>query len=165
MKTAPLLILAAALVIVGCTKKSDEAQIRASLENSKFFRALGALPAASEGFTGRGLSQDGDTSLPIWAARVVRNPRVNYTITVERPYADVAFTIDWPCTLFVIYTDIPDTGARDTVVKPAPEIHGAFSAKFELVGNEWQAKALSPCAAEFDSAQGLMRIDSIQVQV
>jgi hypothetical protein len=158
-------MLAATVALVGCARKSDREQVEASLQSSPFFRALGAIPGASEGYTGHGLLADGDTSLPLWAHRTVHKPDIDYTITVERPYANVDFALAWPCTLTVIYTDLPDTSVRDTVVKPAPTINGTISARFELVGDEWQATELSPCAAEFDSAVGKMRIDSVQVSV
>jgi hypothetical protein len=158
-------MLTVALALTGCAKKSDQEQVEASLQDSDFFRALGAIPGASEGYTGRSLSADGDTSLPVWAARTVHEPDVDYDITVERPYANIDLTLAWPCTLVVIYTDLPDTSARDTVVKPAPEIHGTLSARFELAGDEWQPVEVSPCGAEFDSAVNRMRIDSVQVSV
>jgi len=160
-----LTIIVAAALMVGCAQKSDQDKVEATLQDSPFFRALGAIPSASESYTGHGLLADGDTSLPVWAHRAVHRPVVNYTISVERPYADVSFSLTWPCTLTVVYTDLPDTSIRDTVIKPAPEIHGAISARFELTGEEWHVAELSPCAAEFDSARGLMRVDSVQVSV
>lgn len=159
-----VVLMAAVLALSGCAKKSDSEQVEAALQESRFFQALGAIPGASEGYTGHGFF-DGDTSWPIWAGRVVKTPEVDYTITVERPYATVDFSLAWPCTLYVIYTDLPDTTARDTVVKPAPEIAGTIAARFEYVGEEWLLESLSPCEAKFDSLGDWMRIDSIQVQV
>jgi len=160
-----VLLMAAILVLTGCAKKSDSEQVEAALQDSRFFKALGAIPGASEGYTGHGGFFDGDTSWPIWAGRVVKPPEVDYTISVARPYAEVDFTLEWPCTLYVIYTDLPDTSIRDTVIKPAPEIAGTISARFEYVGEKWLLEGVSPCAAKFDSLDDMIQIDSIEVKV
>ena len=165
MRRGLVILMAAILALAGCARKSDKEQVEASLQDSKFFKALGAIPGASEGYTGHGGFFDGDTSWPIWAARTVKAPEVNYTINVARPFAEVDFTLAWPCTLTVIYTDVPDTSIRDTVVKPAPLINGTISARFEYVGEEWVLEGLSPCEAKFDSLADMIRIDSIQVKV
>jgi hypothetical protein len=154
--------LALVLAMTGCFTRNDEQKVDSEVRRSAFFRALGAIPHQSGSYnTGGGL--DGDTSLPIGAWRAVKEPTVDYDITVEKPYAWVDFDIQWPCTLYVVYTDLPDTSARDTVVKPAPLISGRMSFGLEFTGNEWELRELSPCDAKFDSAVGVIQIDSIQV--
>ncbi len=164
MRYALPIVLAVMLALVGCTQQSDQEQVDAALQDHPFFRSLGAVPAANDEYTGRG-GTDGDTTWPVDAWRVVPEPEISYNITVSRPFANVDFHIVWPCTLFVVYTDLPDTSIRDTVVKPAPEVNGSMSARFEFNGNDWELTDLSPCDAEFDSAFGVIEIDSIQVSV
>jgi hypothetical protein len=148
-------------VLTGCVK-SDQEKVSDALHDNPFFRALGAIPAAGDGYTGHG-GKDGDTTVPVQAWRVVPDPEVNYEITVQKPYAEVTFDLVWPCTLLVVYTDLPDTSIRDTVVKPAPKIKGGMEAKFEFKGDKWQMTELSPCDARFDSGDGRIEIESVQV--
>lgn len=163
MRNVLMVVMAAAVALVGCAK-SDKDQVDAGVQNSAFFKALGGIPGASDGYTGHG-GLDGDTSWPVKAWRVVKDPAVSYVINVERPYAEVSFTLAWPCTLFVTYTDLPDTSIRDTAVKPAPMIAGAFEARFAFAGDSWYLDQLSPCRADFDSAVGLLEVDSVGVRV
>jgi len=158
-----LMLMLAALLLSGCAK-SDQEKVNEALQNDPFFKALGAIPGASDGYTGHG-PQDGDTSVPVQAWRNVHDPAIDYTISVQKPYAEVTFDITWPCTLFVVYTDLPDTSIRDTVVKPAPEIKGDMEAKFEFKGDKWEMVELSPCDARFDSGEGRIEIESVQVSV
>ncbi len=164
MRTALPIVLAVMFALVGCTQKSDQDQVETALQNNPFFKALGAIPGPKDSYTGHG-GADGDTSWPIDAWRDVQDPEVSYEINVSRPYADVDFQIVWPCTLAVVYTDLPDTSIRDTVIKPAPEIVGSMSAQFEFDGSEWKLTELSPCDAKFDSGVGHIEIDSLQVTV
>ncbi|MBM3314241.1 hypothetical protein FJY71_00155 [candidate division WOR-3 bacterium] len=163
-KLAPLL-LACLLVLTGCFRKTDEEQVDGALQQNAFFRSLGAIPRQSGDYRAGGGLLDGDTSLPVHAWRSVKDPTVNYEITVQKPFAWVDFDLAWPCTLYVVYTDLPDTSIRDTVVKPAPLIAGTISMGFEFKGDEWQLTELSPCDARFDSAVGVIDIDSLQVSV
>lgn len=163
MRTVLPFVLAA-LFLVGCGQKSDEEQVDAALQEHPFFKALGVIPAKQVQQPDQG-GLDGDTAIPIAAWRVVMEPEISYEINVERPYADVDIDLVWPCTLFVVYTDVPDTSIRDTVLKPAPEVKGSMSARFEFDGSEWHLRELSPCDAAFDSGLGLIQIDSVQVSV
>jgi hypothetical protein len=67
--------------------------------------------------------------------------------------------------LFVVYTDLPDTSIRDTVIKPAPKISGAFGARFAFEGDSWHLDQLSPCKADFDSGLHQIEIESLVVRV
>jgi hypothetical protein len=163
MKHLSVAMLAALILLAGCVKP-DKDRVDQSLRNNPFFRALGAVPGQSGSYTGHGGSFDGDTSWPIGAARAIHDPDVNYDINVSRPFADVDFQIAWPCTLMVVYTDIPDTSARDTVIKPAPKINGKMAWRFEFQGDSWKFSELSPCEAKFDSVLNHIRIDSLQVK-
>lgn len=163
MRSLILILFAVVLAFVGC-KKSDEEQVDQALQGHPFFKALGAIPGAGDPYTGHRPS-DGDTSIPIQAWRNVPDPEVEYKITVVKPYAEVSFELTWPCTLFVVYTDLPDTTIRDTVVKPAPKIEGRMEAKFEFKGSKWEMTELSPCDAKFDSGRGRIEIESLAVAV
>ena len=166
MRYALPMVLAMIMAVVGCTETTDRNSVDAALQDNPFFKALGAVPESRDEYTkGGGAVFDGDTTWPIGAWRAIHDPEVNYEITVQHPYASVDFTVDWPCTLYVVYTDLPDTTIRRTVVKPAPELHGRMSFRFEFVGNDWELTDIAPCAAEFDSATGVISIDSVQVSV
>lgn len=162
MKRTIAMVALALLAWTGC-KQNDQVKVHDALNDHPFFQALGAVPAQSGDYTGGG--KDGDTSWPIAAARKIRTPDIDYTIEVNRPLAEVSFQIVWPCTLAVVYTDIPDTAARDTVLKPAPKINGVMSWVFEHQGDSWRLQQLSPCKAKFDSVLEHVRIDSFRVKV
>jgi len=163
MKKLSVAFVAILLLAAGC-QKADKDRVDASLRDNPFFKALGAVPAQQGEFTGHN-GLDGDTSWPIVAARKIHDPTVDYQITVNRPNADVDFTLAWPCTLTVVYTDLPDTGARDTAIKPAPKINGTMQWRFEFQGDSWRLTELSPCLAKFDSVLNHIVIESLQVQV
>ena len=167
MRTALPIVLAVMMALVGCARRSDQDSVEAALQDDPFFRALGAVPqSGANGYQPDGVAfSDGDTSIPVEAWRNIHEPDIDYEITVTRPYADVDLMLTWPCTLFVVYTDLPNTAIRDTVVKPAPEIGGDWSARFEFDGNDWQLIELSVLDAEFDSAVDVISLDSIQVSV
>jgi len=165
MRYALPAVLAVMLAVVGCTEMgSDRDRVDSALRDHPFFKAFGAVPDNGKQ-PPSGPCCDGDTTWPIGAWRDVSDPDVDYEIDVQHPYAYVDFHAHWPCTLRVVYTDIPDTSVRDTVVKPAPEFHGDLSFRFEFTGDDWELTDISPCDAEFDSAIGLMDIDSVQVSV
>ena len=163
MRILTLALIAAVFASVGC-QKSDQTQVDEALQDHPFFKALGAIPEPGDSYTGRG-DADGDTSVPVKAWREVSAPGIDYVITVQKPYAEVSFDITWPCTLYVVYTDLPDTAIRDTVLKPAPRIKGEMEARFEFKGSRWELTELSPCDAKFDSGAGRIEIESVQVSV
>jgi hypothetical protein len=164
MRYALPVVLAAMLATVGCNAlRSDQDRVESSLRSNPFFKSLGATSGGSRQPPTNPC--DGDTTWPLGAWRNVHDPDVDYVISVEHPFATVDFHADWPCTLYAVYTDLPDTSIRDTVVKPAPEFHGTISFRFEFTGDSWELRALSPCPATFDSALGLMALDSVEVSV
>lgn len=165
MRQALPIVLAVMIALVGCTEKSDEQRVQAAFEESPFFRSLGGVPASDDGYQGKGGGLDGDTTWPVGAWRAIRDPEINWEIRVNNPFAEVDFFIEWPCTLYVVYTDLPDTSIRDTVVKPAPEIKGRWSLEAEFDGEEWHLTEMSTIDAVFDSAVGMIELDSIQVAV
>jgi hypothetical protein len=162
MKQILLVALAALLLAAGC-QKSDKDRVAASLQNSAFFKALGAVPGQQGNYTSGGRALDSDSTWPISAARRIHDPKVEYEIAVNRPNADVDFTITWPCTLLVVYTHLPNNGVYDSVFKPAPNINGTMHWRFEFEGDSWKFTELSPCEARFDSAAAHITIDSLQI--
>jgi|GEM_PF-4757589 len=164
MRIAIPIVLAVMLALVGCGRTSDQEQVEAAIQENPFFKTLGAIPQSADSYTGHG-GTDGDTSWPVDAWGVVHDPEITYEINVAQPIADVDFHLAWPCTLFVVYTDLPDTSIRDTIIKPAPEVVGLMSARFEFDGNDWELTELSPCDTKFDSGVGRISIESLQVSV
>ncbi len=165
MKTAAILFIGALLMLVGCSTESDSDRIDQALNDHPFFKALGAIPGPNDPYrTGQG-GADGDTSVPVAAWRVVPEPVIDYEIVVVSPKAEVNMVLVWPCTLYVVYTDWPDTSIRDTVLKPAPEITGLMEMLFEFDGTDWTMTEISPCDARFDSGFRHIEIESLQVDV
>lgn len=164
MRNAAILFVGALLMLVGCSTESDADRIDRALHDHPFFKTVGAIPGPSDPYhTGQG--GDGDTTVPVAAWRVVAEPDIDYEITVVGPQAEVSMSLVWPCTLYVVYTDLPDTSIRDTVLKPAPEIHGQMEMLFEFDGTGWTMTEISPCDAKFDSGVGYIEIESLQVDV
>jgi hypothetical protein len=165
VRTATILFIGALVMFVGCSTESDFDRIDEALNDHPFFNALGVIPGPSDPYrTGQG-GGDGDTTVPVAAWRVVPEPDIDYAIIVVGPKAEVPVILTWPCTLYVVYTDLPDTSIRDTVLKPAPEITGLMEMLFEFDGTNWTMTQIAPCDARFDSGFQHIEIESLQVNV
>ena len=107
----------------------------------------------------------GDTSLPIDAWRSVGEAEVDYDLAVSGDEADFDIDIKWPDTVFVVYTDLPDTGIRDTVIKPSPEFSGDLKFHYKVVDKDWKLTALTPAVVRSDSAGNHVKLDSLECEV
>ncbi len=107
----------------------------------------------------------GDTSLPVDLWRSVGEAEVDYDLSVSGDEADFDMDIKWPDTVFVVYTDLPDTGIRDTVIKPSPEFSGDLKFHYKVVDKDWKLTALTPAVVRSDSAGNHVKLDSIKCEV
>lgn len=162
MKHLISLLVVLPLVFVGCGREhpSDREQIEGKLKQEPFYKALdqtprNRIPSATKG----------DTSIPCGGWRNVRKAEVTYDIIVNAPNAQVPIDMKWPDTLVIVYTDLPDTTIRDTVVKPAPYFAGKITFYYVHDGNEWKLDKITPIGVKSDSAHPYVKIDSIQIEV
>jgi hypothetical protein len=163
-----LMLALCSMLLAGCGKDdpTDEDRVEAQLGNNEYLNALGSTPKNS---IPSSYMTKGDTIIPCFAWRTFGThagdePTVDYTVSVSPGEANIPITIDWPDTMVVLYTDLPDTSIRDTIYKPVPTFHGDVKFYYEFVDGEWEFCGLTPGKIESESAGNYVDIDSVQIK-
>lgn len=157
-----LLVLLGTAIIFGCGKKSDEDQVDVKLRTNGFFSSLGetAINTIPVDY-----SSKADTIIPRDGWRSVQKPVINYKINISRGQANIPFSISWPDTLYMIYTNLMDTSFRDTIPKPAPFFNGNLTFYYDNASGSWEFDGLTPAEIQSDSAGDYVRIDSVTLEI
>ncbi len=162
MKKTAILAAISIMMIYGCGEKAEDT-LEGIFRDNAFFKGLSHISVSPPPTDTTG--EKGDTTLPIDGWRNIGEPTIDYTINISEGEADIPISAVWPDTIYVVYTDLPDTSIRDTVIKPSPFLRGSLTFYYSNTAGEWEFDGLSLLKIESDSAQGILDIDSIKAYI
>lgn len=155
-------VAAIAILVCGCAREEDPKEtLDGLLRGNPFFEGLSGVSVSPPPVDTSG--EKGDTIWPVDAWRLTGEPTIDYNINIAEGKADIPISAVWPDTFYVVYTDLPDTSIRDTVIKPSPFLRGDVTFYYSNPAGEWKFDGLSLFKIESDSAQGNLDIDSVKV--
>lgn len=157
-KKAFLVFAMCGVLLSGCGKQepTDQQSLDKELQQNEFFKELGTTPKNRL----PGVSKD--TLIPAKCWKITAKDTVWYDMNIGPNEANIPIHIKWTDTLVVVYDII---NPKDTVYKPAPYYNGDLTFYYKKVNNKWRFDGLTPAKIEADSADGYVKIDSIQIKV